>query len=114
MDSWEPEEFALMSRYACAWCARLHQAIEEGAAWPKGAQQAKAVFLEKEGAQPCEVMSYRVLLIMAVLCRQWAPVRLKSLEPWINKWAVPDVYTGAGTQGAEDAWYQTLVDIEVL
>ena len=29
MDSWEPEEFALMSRYACAWCARLYQTIEK-------------------------------------------------------------------------------------
>ena len=27
----EPEEFALMSRYACAWCARLYQTIEAGA-----------------------------------------------------------------------------------
>ena len=31
MDSWEPEEFALMSKYACAWCARSYQTIEAGA-----------------------------------------------------------------------------------
>lgn len=67
MDSWEPEEFALMSRYACAWCARLYQTIEAGAEWPEGTTKAKAVFLEKEGALPGEVMSYRVLLNMAVL-----------------------------------------------
>ena len=52
MDSWEPEEFALMSRYTCAWCARLYQTIEKGAEWPEGTRKAKAVFLEKEGALP--------------------------------------------------------------
>ena len=68
--SWEAEEFALMSRYACAWCARLYQTIEDGAAWPEVTQKAKPVFLEKEGAHPGEVMSYRLLLNLSVLYRK--------------------------------------------
>ena len=59
-------------------------------------------------------MSYRVLLSMPVLYRKWASMRIKTLEPWINKWARPEMYSGAGSQGAEDAWYQTLIDIELL
>ena len=64
MDGWEPEEFALMSMEACSWTARLYRKIEAGAAWPQGTTHAKAAFLEKEGAKPGEVMSYRVLLII--------------------------------------------------
>lgn len=73
LDSCESEELALMSRYACAWCARLYQTIEDEADWPEGTQKAKAVFLEKEGALPGEVMPYKVLLVMAVLYRKWPP-----------------------------------------
>ena len=80
LDSWEPEELALFSPLACSWTAKLYKAIEEGARWPDGTEQAKAAFLEKEGAIPGEVMSYRVLLIMAVLYRRWASIRLRSMK----------------------------------
>ena len=41
-------------------------------------------------------------------------MRLQTLEPWINKWARLEMYVGAGSQGAGDAWYQTLIDLELL
>ena len=59
-------------------------------------------------------MSYRVLLIMSALYRKWGSMRLHSLEQWIHQWELPDMYAGAGKQGAEDAWYQTMVDLELL
>lgn len=115
MGGWEPEVFALMSMDACSWTARLYKMIEAGAEWPQGTMHGKAAFLlQQEGAKPGEVMSYRVLLIMAVLYREWGSMTRRSLEPWVNKWTVPEMYAGAGNQGAEDAWYQTLLDLELL
>lgn len=59
-------------------------------------------------------MSYRVLSIMAVLDRRWATRRLRSLQSWVSMWTMNEMYAGAGSQGAEDAWYQTQLDLELL
>ena len=105
---------AFFSDSACEWTAVLYRLIEAGAEWPDGTQCAKAAFLEKDGAILGEVMSFRVLLIMATLYRKWASMRLKTLDGWINEWELPEIYAGAGKQGAEDAWYQTMIDLEYL
>ena len=99
---------------ACEAVAALYNLIEEGAPWPQGTECAKADFLEKEGAPKGEVMSYRILLIMAALYRKWATIRLGSMDEWIGLWALKEMYAGTGGQGAEDAWYQTMADIEAL
>lgn len=104
MDGWEPEEFALMSMEACSWTARLYRMIEAGAKWPQRMMHAKAAVLENEGAKLGEVISYRVLVLMAVLYRRLGSMRLRSLEPWAKKWTMPEMYADAGNQGAEDAW----------
>ena len=114
LDSWEPEELSLMSWEACAWTAALYRMIENGASWPQGTQHARAAFLEKDGSVPGEVQSYRILLIMSALYRKWATMRLRDLEGWVAQWALPEMYAGVGCQGAADAWYQILIDIEEL
>ena len=73
---------------------------------PRAQNRAKTAFLEKERAAVGEVISYRVLLIMAALYRIWATIRLGMLQPWVQQWAMPEMFAGTGGQGAEDAWNQ--------
>lgn len=52
---------------------------------------------------------------MLVACyRKWATIRLVSMEGWVAEWAMEHMYVGTGGQGEEDAWYQTMADIEDL
>ena len=91
----------------------LYTIIEDVAAWPEGTNRTQAVFPEKS-VVPEEVMSHMMLFRMAVLHRKWASLRLSTLEGWIEKSALPEIYAGAGSQGAEDARYQSMVDLELL
>ena len=50
----------------------------------------------------------------AALYRKWAAIRLATLQPWINKWAMGEMYAGAGHQGAEDAWYAVAMQMEQM
>ncbi len=59
-------------------------------------------------------MSYRVLLIMSALNRKWESMRLRSPESWIHQWEMHEMYAGTGKKGAEDAWYQTMIDLELM
>ena len=96
MDSWEPAELALLSDRLCHAVSLMYNDIEAGSEWPKGTERAKAAFLEKEGAVVGEVMSYRVLLIMSALYRKWATIRLDMLQPWVQQWAMPEMFSGTG------------------
>ena len=86
--------------------------IEEGAPWPTSTRHAKIAYLEKQGSVPGEVMSYRPLTIMSPLYRRWANLRLLCLDGWVAKWALPQMYAGVAQQGAADASYQVLADVE--
>ena len=105
MDGWMPMELKLLSKLLCEWVAVLYRLIEDGAAWPRSTRDAKNAYLEKEGSTPGEVMSYRPLTIMAPLYRRWASMRLRALEGWVQKWALPEMYAGVAGQGSADATY---------
>ena len=47
MDGWTPAEQALLSPKACAWLARLLNAIESGAPWPDGQNHGRLAFWKK-------------------------------------------------------------------
>ena len=94
--------------------AKLLNMIEEGRPWPEAAAKARAAFLEKELGKQCDPLCFRVLLILTPLYRRWASVRLKTLKPWIQKWAEDEMYAGAGSKGAEDAWFELALDIEEM
>ena len=55
---------------------------------------------------------YRVLLILSVLYRKWACVRVLRLAPWIQSWALEDMFAGVPGQAAEDAWWLTSLIME--
>ena len=107
-------EFKHFSRKTCAWVAQVLRLVEEGANWPTATKHAKIAYLEKEGSIPGEVMSYRPLTIMAPLYRRWASMRLRALEGWIRGWALPEMYAWVPNQGAADAAFQVLLEVEHL
>ena len=79
--------------------AALLNSIEGGAPWPKAILRARAAFLEKEeGAR--RPLDFRVLTILNAIYRRWRAIRLKHLMPWIEEWALGEIYAGAVPQGA--------------
>ena len=87
LDGWSPKELSLLSYKAYGHIAILH---------------ARVVFLEKLGATTGQVMSYRPLTITSPLYRCWGTMRLKSCEPWIREWALPEMHVGVPEVGAVD------------
>ena len=114
MDGWQPAELALISREVSKWIAELFKLIEIGIAWPKACLHAKVTYLEKAGSKEGEVMSYRPLTITAPIYRRWASFRLKSMQKWIEGWATSQMFAGVPGQGATDAWYHALMEIEEM
>ena len=76
----EGDPIAAVWQRACAIhrSDRARPGAQHAPTWPQGTEAAKAAFLEKDGAVPGQVMSYRILLIMAALYRKWATIRLAS------------------------------------
>ena len=58
-------------------------------------------------------MSYRPITITAPYYRVWAAMRLSDMEQWIATWADPQMYAGISGQGAVDAWYNLLLELEL-
>ena len=59
-----------------------------------------------------EPMQHRVFVILPTVYRLWGKVRLRHLEPWVEKWTLDEIYAGVSGQGAEDAAYATAVLME--
>ena len=112
MDGWNPNELGMVSLKAYARIAVLLKQIEGGAPWPRATLHARIVYLLKEGAKIGHVMSYRPLTISAPLYRCWATMRLKSLEPWIRQWSLPEMHAGVPEMRAVDAWHEVLTSLE--
>eukprot|EP00973_Karenia_brevis_P029429 4060797-Karenia_brevis.AAC.1 len=49
---------------------------------------------------------------MSEVYRLWAKTRLEHLQPWIQKWALPEMHAGLKRVVAEDAWYCTSLEFE--
>ena len=56
-------------------------------------------------------MRYRILLILSVVYRRWASVRLRSMTSWTEGWKLPCMFAGVPGMGAEDAWWSTAVKL---
>ena len=106
LDGWTPHELAIIPAKAAQLLADLLNAIENGASWPLPLRQARAAFLAK-GTDVEDPLDYRVLSILSPIYRRWASLRLQHLKGWIQTWNLDEFYAGTGSNGAEDAWYQT-------
>ena len=102
LDGWGTQELKLTSPMAAYFIAEMLNTIENGASWPKATLHAKAAFLAKEG-DSLDPLNYRILSILPVIYRRWASMRLQHLAPWVDSFALPQMYAGIPGRGAEDA-----------
>lgn len=91
----------------------LYNLVEDGCPWPAGMSKARAAHLMKDPNKAGCPIAYRVLLIMSMPYRRWASIRVKDMAPWIATWGMADMFAGAGSQGAEDAWLSVALDGEL-
>ena len=94
LDGWSPKELSLVSLQTCVHIADMLNQIEAGSPWPRSATHALIAYLEKEGAELGCVMSYRPITVTSPIYRAWATTRLRSLEPWVREWALPEMHAG--------------------
>ena len=111
LDNWEPAELGMLSLTTFDWLAKLLNMVEDGRPWPDGLQHSKAAYLSKDQNRTDDPLAYRVLMILPASYRRWGTLRLKHLQPWTEKWGLPEMYAGVGSQGAEDAWYALAIHI---
>ena len=72
----------------------------------------KAAFLAKNLQPSLVPLKYRILLILAILYRRWAGLRLRNLDSWIRNWQLDEIFAGVRGGCAEDAWWGTALLIE--
>ena len=85
LDGWSPKELSLLSLQTCGNIADMLNQIESGSPWPRSANHALIAYLEKEGPGCGYVMSYRPITATAPICRCWATMRLRDLDPWVRE-----------------------------
>ena len=51
-------------------------------------------------------------MILHVLYRKWASIRLKHLKLWIATWQEAEMFAGIPGWGAQDAWMDTAMVLE--
>jgi len=113
LDGWAVKDMALLSDYALEFIVKLLNAIEVGAPWPAHMLDTRAVFLSKDPNDIANPLKYRILKITSGWYRVWASMRNKDLHPWIMQWAPEEVFSGAPGRGAQDAWLNTALAMEL-
>ena len=112
MDQWAPDEMALLSLKAFKTLVSLLKLVENGAPWPQHCQHARASFLSKDPDDLLNPLSDRVLLMLPVLYRRWASLRLHDLSPWVSQWQLDSMCAGVESKSAEDGWWNTNMLLE--
>eukprot|EP00973_Karenia_brevis_P045722 6331493-Karenia_brevis.AAC.1 len=103
MDGWSPADFKLLPEASFRWILALLQLVEEGHPWPQQLSHHKAVLVSKNPDNPFAPLEQRILQLMSEVYRLWAKTRLEHLQPWISKWALPEMHAGLKRKGADDA-----------
>ena len=75
--------------------------IEDGKAWPKQMNVARAAFLPKGETNSQDPLEYRVLLMLPGVYRMYTKTRLRHLAPWVNEWQLEGMFAGVeGKRGS--------------
>ncbi len=112
-DGVRKDDLALLSPLACQFLADMLSAIEGGCPWPSQCTVGRLAFLSK-GGDPLDPLDYRKLSILSKVYSLHTALRLKDLAPWVSTWAVSELFAGTcSPNGAEDAWYETALVIEL-
>ena len=112
LDHFSPEDFSILYDETYVWLTHLLNDIESGAPWPDDLTTGRTAFLSKDPDKVEDPLAYRVLLILPVLYRRWASTRLNTLRPWVRSWQLDGMFAGIEGFGAEDAWWESSLQIE--
>ena len=113
LDHFAYQDPKLLAPLHCTYVAEMLNLVEQGAPWPQGLLHTKAALLPKDPDEPYDPLPYRVISVLPGLYRKWATLRLAHKHPWINSWALPNMFSGRPGVGAEDTWYTTAIDLEL-
>ena len=80
MDQWAPADLKELSDLVYQHLADMMNTIEQGAPWPEALLFARAAFLAKDTNDALNPLAYRVLLMVPIIYRTWAKIRLKHLK----------------------------------
>ena len=69
--------------------------------------KARAVFLSKDPNDTTNPLAQRIQKITSAIYREWAGVRTRNLEDWIETWDHKSINSGMPGKGAMDGWYYT-------
>ena len=112
MDHCSYTDLSLLPLSAFHYLALLLRLIESGKPWPAELLFSRVHILSKNPDEPLNPMEYRFLMITSWIYRLWGKTRLRHLQPWIDRWRLPNMYGGLQGVGADDAWYATSLDVE--
>ena len=113
LDQWAPADLKMLSPKAYEAIATMLNMIEEGKAWPKQMNVARAAFLPKGETNSQDPLEYRVLLMLPGVYRMYTKTRLRHLAPWVKEWQLEGMFAGVEGKGAADAVYNTTLRIEL-
>ena len=60
-----------------------------------------------------DCLKYRILMILPMLYRTWAAIRLQHLDSWKAEWHCEESFAGSGNAGAEDAAWLAALQFEL-
>ena len=75
--------------------------------------QTRAVFLSKDANSIDDPLAYRILKITSGWYRKWASCRNRELTDWVRTWDCPELNSGVPRKGAQDAWLNTALQLEL-
>ena len=75
-----PDDLSLIGPVAAGFLASMLNKFENGMKWPSHLLQGKAAFLAKDPTKLDDPLSYRVLLLLPVVYRRWAAMRLDTMQ----------------------------------
>jgi hypothetical protein len=113
LDGWAARDIALLSDKAIGYIVDLLNAVEKGAPWPEHMLHTRAVFLSKDPSKTDDPLAYRILKITSGWYRKWASCRNRKLRGWIASWDCPELNSGVPKKGAQDAWFNTALQLEL-
>ena len=85
--------------------ASVLNAVEESGRWPKQLLHGVNSYLLKPGGDPYEPLDYRPILILSIIYRRWASLRLRQMRRWVESWQLEEMFAGIRGRGAADAWW---------
>ena len=80
------KHFALLPEWGRCAVATMLNNIEEGDLWPDDLCHGISSFVLKPGGSSLNPLDFRPLLLLPVLYRRWASLRLWQLRHWIRTW----------------------------